>query len=211
MIRMIAALAVSAVALTGAAYAQANAAWTAPDQSFSLSRPGNWPVDRMSDSSPAIAHYAAGLADAECSIYAIQRPNTATVSPGTVQRSFATPFTAEQWTQVASGIRSLGAAVTAETMSVNTDNFWPVQRARLTTSDGPVEAGIQARPGIEIWTFCQSFDSRDRVATFDSIIRSIATPRDAELQAAAVAAAAEAAAPPPPPEPPPPPSRGRRN
>lgn len=202
MIRMLAALAVSAAALTGAAYAQAAASWTAPDQSFSLSRPANWPVDRMSDSSPTIAHYAAGLADAECSIYAIQRPTTATAAPGTVQRSFSTPFTAAQWTQVATGIRSLGNA-SAETMSVNTEGFWPIQRARLVTADGPVEAGIQARPGLELWTFCQSFDSRDRTATFESLIRSIATPRDAELQAAAVAAA-QPAAPPPPPEPPPP-------
>jgi len=203
MIRMLAALAVGAAALTGAAYAQAMAAWTAPDQSFSLSRPANWPVDRMSDSSPTIARYAAGLADAECSIYAIQRPNTATVSPGQVQSSFTTPFTAAQWTQVATGIRSIGNA-SAETMSVDTENFWPIQRARLVTADGPVEAGIQARPGLEIWTFCQSFDSRDRTAIFNSVIRSIATPRDAELQAAAVAAAAPPPPPPPAEEPPPP-------
>ncbi len=206
MIRMLAALAVGAAALTGAAYAQAMASWTAPDQSITLSRPANWPVDRMSDSSPAITRYAAGLADAECQIFVIQRPNTATASPGNVRTSFTTPFTAAQWTQVATGIRSIGNA-SAETMSVDTENFWPIQRARLLTADGPVEAGIQARPGVEFWTFCQSFDSRDRTAIFNGLIRSIATPRDAELQAAAVAAAAPPPPPPPPEEPPPPPRR----
>lgn len=206
MIRMLAAVALGAAALTGAAYAQTMAAWTAPDQSISLSRPSNWPVDRMSDSSPAITRYAAGLADAECQIFVIQRPNTAAAAPGDVRASFTTPFTAAQWTQVATGIRSIGNA-NAETMSVDTENFWPIQRARLITADGPIEAGIQARPGLEIWTFCQSFDSRDRTAIFNSLIRSIATPRDAELQAAAVAAAAAPPPPPPPAEEPPPPRR----
>ncbi|MGE3142055.1 MAG: hypothetical protein AB7L65_01930 [Hyphomonadaceae bacterium] len=186
----------AACALAGTAYGQAMAAWSAPDGAFSVQRPAGWPVDRMSDSSAQVTHYAAGLADAECSFFVIARPESAATPPGHMQQMLTQPMTADQWSQVASSMPNVfHGPVTVQASSVDTSNFWPVQRATLMAGTTAVQSGITSRPGKEVWSFCQSFDSRDRSATFGSIIGSIATPQDAALQAAAEAAAAPAPAP----------------
>ncbi len=187
------------------ALAQAMGQWVDPANTFSFSRPSTWPVDRMGDSSDAVTHYAAGLADAECNFYSIVRAATAESSPQAVKAAFSAPLTAEQWAQVTSSIRTFRAGATVQSSSVDTSHFWPIQRAALVTGGDTVQGAIIGRPGREIWVFCQSYDSRDRTSVFEQIISSVATPRDAEWQAAAEAAAQ---APPPPAEPAAPPAHG---
>lgn len=174
------------VMLCGAALAQSMAGWTAPDSQFSFQRPAGWPVDRISDSSPAVSHYAAGLAAAECNFYGVARADSAALSPANVRNTINAPFTAAQWAQVATSIRSVRGAAPQD-LSVDASGPWPIQRAVFQRPDGPVYAAVTARPGLEIWAFCQSFDGRERAEIFTAIIRSIATPRDAEWAAAAPA------------------------
>lgn len=190
--RLLAAVAIAA-ALGGTAFAQTMAAWSDPANTFSIRRPAAWPVDRMSGSSEAVNVYAAGLADAECTLYSIDRPNTAGRSVQSIVSGFSQAMTVEQWTQVAGSIRTFRAGAEVQTPSVDTSGFWPVQRATIVTDGTPVASAIHARPGREIWVFCQSYDSRDRTSIFNEIIASVATPRDAELQASAAAAATEPA------------------
>jgi hypothetical protein len=78
---------------------------------------------------------------------------------------------------------------------IDNSGFWPVQTADFTTDDGkPGYARLHARPGIEVWMFCNSFDDRDRKAIFDQIFGSFAGTNDAALRAEAEAAAQTRAA-----------------
>jgi hypothetical protein len=75
--------------------------------------------------------------------------------------------------------------------AVDGSGAWPVQTADFTTDDGkPGFARLHARPGLEVWMFCNSFDNRDRSAIFNQILASFAGTNDAALQAEADAAAA---------------------
>lgn len=201
--RLLAVVALAA-ALGGTALAQTMAAWSDPANTFSMRRPANWPVDRIGGSSDgAYVIYAAGLADAECQFHTIARANTATRSPQSIVEDFTIQRTREQWFSMVQSIRlfSDGADVQDQSLRVDTSGFWPVQRATIVTGGAPVLSAIHARPGREVWVFCQSFDGRDRSAIFNEIIGSVATPQDAALQAAAQAAAAAPAAPSPEPTP----------
>lgn len=189
--RGLAALAAAALLFAGAAFAQTMGTFTDPANTFSFQRPTNWPVDRMGDSSDAVGHYAAGLAAAECNFYTIARETTAERSAAAVVAAFSQPMTREQWFQVTSSIRTFRGGADVQTQSVDTSGFWPVQRATILTEGDLVQAAIHARPGREVWVFCQSFDNTDRTQIFNNIIASVNTPRDAELEA--TAAAAEAA------------------
>lgn len=188
--RRLLAMVALAAALSGTALAQTMAAWSDPANTFSIRRPAAWPVDRMSGSSDTVGIYAAGLADAECRFYTIDRPATAERSAQSIVSGFTAPMTNEQWQQVTGSIRAFSGGAEVQTTSVDTTGFWPVQRATIVSEGSPVLSAIHARPGREVWVFCQSFDSRDRTAVFNEIIGSVTTPRDAELQAAAAAASA---------------------
>ncbi len=187
--KRVAAFAAAALMLGGAAFAQTMGTFTDPANTFSFQRPSNWPVDRMSDSSEAVGHYAAGLADAECNFYSIARPSTAERSVASVKAAFSQPMTAEQWAQVTSSIRTFREGGQMQTQSVDTSRFFPVQRATILAGSDTVQSAIHARPGREIWVFCQSYDSRDRTEIFNNIINSVTTPRDAELEASAASPA----------------------
>lgn len=191
MLRVAACAAVLAIAATGAAFAQAApASWSDPLGRFSLQRPANWPVDQMSNSSPEVGHFVAGVADADCNFFAIARPQTAANPPATARAGFATPLTREQWVQVTSSIPMFRAGGDIQSMTVDTSGAWPIQRAAIRVGTTTIDSAIIGRPGLEIWAFCQSYDATNRSAIFNSIIQSVTTPHDSEWAAQMAAAPA---------------------
>ncbi len=189
---------IATAALAAPALAQTLTPWTDPQGHFSFSRPGDWPVDLM-NSGGNVTQYAAGLAAAECAFLSISRDTTTSASANAVRTTFQTPFTREQWYQVTQSTpRVFRGGADIQTMSVDQSGFWPVQRATIQSGADRIEAGVTARPGREIWAFCQSYDGRDRAALFNQVLASIATPNDAALRAA-IESAAPAPAPAAPP------------
>lgn len=188
-------VAAAAVALVGAFAAPAAAeTWTHPTGLYSFDPPAGWPVDtpRQQPTGDAVLNIA-GTANNECSFLVMRRPQWSDAHPLAIRRAGRTPYTAEQWAAIAQNMMQQPAAEVTAT-SVDESGFWPIQRAQIQGPDGPVHAGVQIRPGVELWAYCQSYDGRDQPALYEQVIRSVGTPRDAEWRAAAEAA--EAAAPP---------------
>jgi hypothetical protein len=161
---------------------------------FTFSAPTGWPVDRLSQPTAGVTEYEAGAADAACKFYVIDRPEQANQPPDGWLRANSAALSAQRWTEVLQPFPAFRGGVSVDSSSIDTNTFWPQQRAQLTTSSAKITAAVSTRPGLEIYTFCQSYDSKDRSGIFDAIIKSIATPRDSELKAAAEAGAAARAA-----------------
>lgn len=200
--RVMALLAMAAACVAPVASAQAARTWTDPSGALQAQLPRGYPVQADSGSTAQVLVYVAGAADYECMIYGISRPATAATPPGDVHHSIAQPYTAVQWTQLIGSMRYFKPGSTITSSSVDTTAFWPVQRAVVNSGGDTIQAGVTVRPGRDIYTFCQSFDGRDRSAEFGQIIRNVGTPQDAALQSAIQPAAAAPAAAPAPAAPP---------
>jgi hypothetical protein len=194
-------------ALTGTAIARV---WTDPDARVVFDAPASWPVTK--ERVPDFTYAVVGSAANECHIVAMPRPETATRTVTEVNHTAATPLAPETWVNVANAMPLFHDQAVLVSQSVETDRFWPIQRAEIQSPDGLFHSAIQLRPGVELWTHCKTYSGNDSAALYDNVIRSVGTPTDAALQAQGEQeAAAAAAAPPPPPPPPPAPERRRNN
>lgn len=186
---------VIAAALAAAAVgtAQAQTPWTEAGQTFSVTLPKGWgKLDKMSGAA-TVLEYAGGNANEECVFYRFDRPETASAAPKALKNAWDKPLGAAKWTEL-TGRLSWAAPTSAVTEDkVEGVNNWPVQTAIISGKNGPVVAAIHARPGSEVWVFCQSYDGKDRIAAFRTTALSVTTPRDAEFAAAEAAEAAKAA------------------
>lgn len=166
--------------------------------------PANWPV--TVEQAPADTTYLiAGNDDNECRFIVRSSPNTANASPYDIWRTGKDDgqFTEAFWVSQANAIQRIFPNNSAVHASHARDDsgFWPMQRAEL---DSPsrrlhVYGGFQLRPGLEMLGLCINYDGDPPVATFDSVLRSMAHPNDAAFRASAeeriaARAAAEAAA-----------------
>lgn len=178
--------------------------------------PANWPV--TVERAPAGTTYIiAGNDDNECRFIVRTVPQTANSTPYDIWRTAKSDAQFEDsfWRTQANAVPYIFPNQSAVVASHARDDsgFWPMQRAEIEspTRNLHVYAGFQLRPGMEILGLCINYDEDPQVATFDSVLRSMAHPNDATFRAsaeqriaeraAAEAAAAAAAAPPPAPEP----------
>lgn len=191
-------IAAGALALAGAAIAQSATLWTDPEKSFSFDNTQKWPVDAMTPSGANFSRFVAGTANEECTFQSIPRTQSADRSPASVKSEFSKPLTPELWVQISSTVPYFSRDKITPTIveaSVDTSGAWPIQIATLNGKDDAViTAALHARPGRDIWAYCQSFDGQDRKAAFLAVAKSVTTPKDAEFAAAEAAAAAAAAA-----------------
>lgn len=191
--------AVSALALAVAQAQPAPKTYADPQGRFTLQHPGDWPSDPLPGSSAANQGVAIGIADAECKVVASNSDQSVGKPVEAVRRAYSVAIGTAAWKVKADALNVWSRRGTAATSTVDTSKFWPVQVADFTTDDGkPGFAQMHARPGVEVWIFCSSYDDRDRSAVFQQIFSSFAGTNDAALEAqAAAAAAAQPAAPPP--------------
>lgn len=188
--------AIAAASMMVSAHAQAGLkTYTDPQGRFTLQHPSNWPVDPLSGSTEANQGVVIGIADAECKVIASRSDQSLGKPVAAVQAAYQTSIGQASWKVKADAFAIWDRRGTVTAAGVETGGAWPVQTAEFTTDDGkPGYARLQARPGMEVWMFCNSFDSRDRKAIFDQIFSSFAGANDAALQAEVDAAAAARAA-----------------
>lgn len=182
-------LAFAAVASLGLAAASGGAharVWSDPGGRVSFDAPSSWSV--MDQHQPAMTYVIVGNADVECHVLAIPRPETATVSARAVYNAGGADatYTDEAWARTANGITTVFQGNSARVVSRASEKdgrFWPIQRAEIQAAARIVHGAIQLRPGLELQTYCQTYEGAEPLADYEALIRSVATPNDAALQA----------------------------
>jgi hypothetical protein len=155
--------------------------WTDPSQTLALDAPAGWAVAAAPVEN--LTYVVASAAGQECHIVGVPRAATAEASPQVIRIASLQDMNERAWMSVAGAFPDFfpGDIEIAE-RSVDTQNFWPVQRVTFNVADAPpVFAAIQFRPGLEMWALCRG-GSDDTASTFDGLMSSIATPSDAALQ-----------------------------
>jgi hypothetical protein len=178
------------VGLTLAAAASADArAWTDPAGRVAFEAPDNWSIQDQQQTS--MTYVIAGTANNECHVLAIPRAQTASMSVDAIRNAGGNDanYTDEAWARVGGAMTSVfSSAPQVLSRSEDTTQFWPIQRADL-QGQRLVHAAIQLRPGLELQTYCQTYEGADDAAAYDALIRSVKTPTDEALQQQASPAA----------------------
>jgi hypothetical protein len=170
--------------------------WSDPAGRLTFEYPPNWPVDVVPAGNADSTAVISGLANEECQFFALARAEWAQHTADVMKRATATtPIGTEAWQTTALSIRLFRnqAVVQNETIDTTT-GFWPIQRATIQSGEHSVASAYQRRPGLEIWTFCLTYNNADRTDVFNRVIASVGTPRDAEWRTQAEAAEAQRAA-----------------
>lgn len=188
-------LAIAAIAGLSLAAVSGAAArtWTDPAGRVVFDAPDSWSV--MDQHHPTMTYVIVGTANDECHVAAIPRAESQTISPSAIRRGTLndTNYTDEAWSRVAGGFSAVfNAPPQVVSRTTETDQFWPIRRADL-QGQRLVHGSLQVRPGVEIQTYCQTYEGADATAAYDAVIRSVRTPNDAALQAQAEAEAPPAA------------------
>jgi hypothetical protein len=203
--RFVAIAAIVGLGMTALAGPAAARVWTDPNGRLTFDAPAGWTVEPQE--APDFTYAMAFNADRECHFVAMPSTGSSTASAARVRQAGAEEgrFPADAWIRVANGVPPVFPGDSAQfvSQSIETSQFWPIQRAELRNAERAVHSAIQIRPGLELWTFCMTFDGPDNVSNFDAVIRSVGTPNDAALQADAEA---NPVPPPPPVAPAPPPA-----
>ena len=189
--RVILGAAIAALALVSAASAET---WTDPAGRVIVDAPRGWSV--LDQRTPNLTYVIIGTANDECHILAIPRAESAAMSPAAIKRATANDanYTPEAWGRVSAGMTSVfSAPPTIVSRSQDNSQFWPIQRAEL-QGERLVHGAIQLRPGIELQTYCQSYEGTTPTETFETVIHSVRTANDAALQQQAEAEAPAAPA-----------------
>ena len=183
-----------ALAAAGAGGALAQTPWTEAGSTFSVTLPKGWgKPDKMSGSAGTVLEYAAGNANEECVFYRFDRPETAAATPVQLKTAWGQAIGAAKWADLTKQMSWSNGAPAVTDDKIETVGAGPVQTATIAGKNGPVIAALHARPGSEIWAFCQSYDGKDRTASFRATANSVTTPKDADFAAAEAADAAKAA------------------
>lgn len=165
--------------------------WADPAGRFTADLPSGWAVTNRS--TPTFTYVILGSAANECHIVA--QPNTvsASAAPRNVRYTAGQEslMDRDKWVQLANSVSPLFPNNSAEYIShsVDSSGFWPVQRAELRSPDGLVHAGMQIRPGIDIFAYCMTYSGDDPVETYNAFISSLGHTNDAQWRAEIEAAA----------------------
>ncbi|KAF0176535.1 MAG: hypothetical protein FD160_2939 [Caulobacteraceae bacterium] len=193
--RLIAATAFAALSALAAHAQPALRTFTDPQNRFTIQHPADWPADVISRPTDPALGIAVGIADAECKVFAAPRADSAGKPADVVRRAYQTAIGRAEWKKAADGFNVWNDRGMVTEDGVDATRFWPVQTASFTTdSDKLGFAVLQARPGVDVWMFCSSYDNRDRKPIFDQIFTSFVGTNDAALQAEAEAAIAQRSA-----------------
>lgn len=185
-----------AAALVGLCVAGAASAreWNDPSGRLKFDAPSGWATtqERGQNASDTFTYVISGNANNEC--HFISQPNggTATASADAVRRASAetTRFTTGFWTTTLNGIANVfpSNSATVTSTAVETNGAWPIQRAETTSSERPVHAAMQLRPGFDIIVLCMTYGGAEPIALYDTVIRSVTHPNDPAWAAAATPA-----------------------
>lgn len=184
----ICALALGAAALFFTASASANTStWTDQAMRLVFTAPQEWSIDQrvglgMDDTQTFVA---IGDETHLCQFNSDANWDTFSHSPGNVHRQVAAGISAETWTEALNGFPELFPNQSAEVESTTLDSteFWPIQRAQARSERGMVIAAFQQRPGVDLVTACLVSDDAQR-EVYEDIIRSVSHPSDSILQSA---------------------------
>jgi hypothetical protein len=164
--------------------------WNDPAGRITLDLPSGWAVTNRSN--PNLTYVIVGTADNECHVIAQPNSVSASASPRDVRHTSrqATLMSQETWTRIAGSITPVfpGGAVTYQSHAMDDTGFWPVHTAELRNNERAVHAGMQVRPGFDMFAYCMSYGSADPVATYSTFIKSMGNTNDAQWQAAVEAA-----------------------
>ena len=175
--RMFAAAVLSSALLSGMASAQEQfTRWVHPSGQLSFEHPAGWHVNEMRSQTEGALRVMVGAADFECQIWRLPRAQTATLSASEVRQRYSRALAADKWTDLVAPLPEFRDAPTASDISVDTTATWPTQHAVVRSGAHEARASIQGRPGFELISLCQSFDTQDRSAVFDQIARSVHAP-----------------------------------
>jgi hypothetical protein len=160
--------------------------------------PADWPVTNE-PASEGLVYVIAGDNDNECHIMAQTNANTRGAPSYDTWRTARSDERFDQafWLDKANVFSRVFPQRSATFVSRSRDDagFWPLQRAELDSpTRGRVYAGLQLRPGVDIYAICVNYEGAAPTATFDSVLRSLGHPGDAEMRAAAETRIAERAA-----------------
>lgn len=166
------------VALAGPANA---GPWSDPDSKLAFVAPDGWRITPIPQE--GLTYVLADSQGHECHFLAMPRPDTESIGADRIRTAGQAPIAPEAWAGIPPGLPAVfGGAATVASSSVDTERFWPEQRADFNAEGGRVvHAAIQFRPGQELWSFCLSRTGADDVGTYDAILNSVSTTRDEEL------------------------------
>jgi hypothetical protein len=188
--RLFAIAALAGLSLAAATGAAAAHTWTDPAGRVVFDAPDGWSI--MDQRQANITYVIAGTANNECHVLAIPREQSAAMSVDQIRNAGANDanYTDEAWVRIGAGMNSIfSAPPTIVSKSEDTSGFWPVQRADL-QGERLVHAALQLRPGLELYTYCQTYEGADPTGAYDALIRSVHTPNDEALQQQATPAPA---------------------
>lgn len=180
--RFLATLLLSAAAVT-TAYA---APWTDPSNTISLDAPAGWVVEPQQ--ADGLTYLVAASNASECHIVGVPRASTADTPAYRMRNAAQQPLDQALWTQIAGMFPDLfPGAATVQSSNVDDSGFWPIQRADYAVAGAaPVRGAIQFRPGLEVWALCRARNGQpEESSSISALFRSIGTPNDATLEAAA--------------------------
>jgi hypothetical protein len=162
-------------ALTLLAGAAAAETWRDPNGRFTFDAPRGWVMEVL-DSDPTTV-VIAGSANNECYILAIPNAGTSTATPDAMRDRMETAAP-EAWVRLANAVSPMFPNNSAQLadQSVDTSNYWPIQRASFTGGERPVIAALTGRPGMDIAAFCWTYAGADATATYEALFRSLAHP-----------------------------------
>lgn len=181
---LVAITAVGLAALTGVAAAKTV---TDPNGRVIFDAPNNWSVSN--ERVDGFTHIIVGVAAQECQVLVFPSENLRDVSPRNARRTGANndQFTAQFWTTSANAVGPIFPNNSAQVQSTSRDDtgFWPIQRAEIRNADRLVHASLTLRPGLEIYSYCMTYEGADAVAPYETLSRSIRHSNDAAWQAEA--------------------------
>ena len=162
--------ALAAVAALGVATVADARVWTDPAGRVTFDAPNNWAttVERGAAPTDTFTYVISGSANNECHFISQPNPNLANSTAYSVKLTAADPatITPELWAQTANGMAHLFPNSSAQVLStsVETDAFWPIQRAEIQAPERLVHAALQLRPGLNLITMCMTYAGADPTA-----------------------------------------------
>lgn len=155
--------------------------WSDETAKLTFDLPEGWQAQRAP--AEGMVYVVANAGEQECHLIQFNRAETADFSAQQIQAASLNPIANDAWSRIPAALPAVfGASASVAGTSVDDDDrAWAVQRADFNAEGRVVHAGIQFRPGLEFWTFCQAKSGPDQPEVFNSVIRSVASVDDAAL------------------------------
>jgi hypothetical protein len=172
------AAAVAIALLSGAAFAQEGfTTWIDSTGQLSFRYPMGWTARQMESQTAGAIRVFVGAGDYECQIWRLPHPQSANAPADAVRQRYTTPIAATEWGNIVGALPDFRNGATASDVTVDTSGAWPTQHATVRADDHEARVTLQGRPGLELITLCQSFDTQDRTTIFNQIAASVDSPQ----------------------------------